>query len=239
MAPDFPASTTTPNKAVDSPVAWREASLDARFVVYTGTSMFPTLQEPEVIEISPYDNRAPVTGDVVLFLPPGQDQPIVHRVVEVTARGILTRGDNNAHVDVWVLQPEDIAGQVVAAWRAQERRRIMGGRAGQWLGLWLRLRRVLGQRVTRWLRLPYYALARRAILARWLPKRYRPRVVAFQVRGSDQWRLVFGQRVIGQYDRALDRWIVRRPFRLFVDEKTLATVKPSAPSTISSSDRNS
>jgi hypothetical protein len=66
------------------------------FAAYVGPSMNPTLQEPEVMEIMPYCNRPMHAGDVIFFLPPEGDQPVVHRVVRVTPAGISTRGDNNA-----------------------------------------------------------------------------------------------------------------------------------------------
>ncbi len=238
MAPDRGTAIAGPNKRAGSTAEWREASLGDRFVVYTGTSMHPTLQEPEVIELLPYQGRIVQVGDVVLFLPPGQDQRIVHRVVEVTAEGIRTRGDNSTGTDTWVLQPADIASQVVAAWRGTRQRRILGGQAGQLLALWLRLRRVVSRNVTRWLRAPYHVLSRGAVIARLLPKRLEPRVVAFQAQGCNQWRLLMGNRVVGWYDGALDRWIIPHPYRLFVDEEALRRIKPS-PSQASSPGSNS
>ncbi len=97
---------------------------------YAGSSMSPTLCEGDLLEIVPRGERPVRTGDVILFLPPGGDQPVVHRVVRLTSQGIRTRGDSGTADDPWLLQPADILGQVVAAWRGERRRKIRGQRVG-------------------------------------------------------------------------------------------------------------
>ena len=100
------------------------------FAAYVGPSMNPTLREPEIMEIMPYDSRPLRVGDVAFFLPPEADQPVVHRIVRVTPAGISTLGDNNTQEDAFLLQPKSIKGQVVAAWRgqkaAEDRGRVTG-----------------------------------------------------------------------------------------------------------------
>ncbi|MCP3858125.1 MAG: hypothetical protein GY704_00590, partial [Phycisphaeraceae bacterium] len=80
---------------------------------HTGSSMNPCLCELDLLEVVPYGNRPVKVGDVILFMPPGGDQPIVHRVVDVAPEGILTRGDNSLHKDPWRLTPGDITGRVL------------------------------------------------------------------------------------------------------------------------------
>ena len=90
--------------------------------------MNPTIGERDLLEIAPYDKRTIRVGDVILFQPPEGGQPVVHRVVDILPKGIRTCGDNNTHIDPYLLQSTDIIGQVVAAWRGQKRRKIVGGR---------------------------------------------------------------------------------------------------------------
>src|SRR5665647_1678306 len=118
------------------------------FAAYVGPSMNPTLREPEIIEIMPYDSRPLRVGDVAFFLSPEADQLVVHRVVRVTPAGISTIGDNNTQEDALLLQPKNIKGQVVAAWRGQKRRKITGGLRGRLTGRWLRWRNILGRGVS-------------------------------------------------------------------------------------------
>lgn len=191
------------------------------FAAYVGPSMNPTLREPEMMEIVPYDYKPLRVGDVVFFLLPQSDRPVVHRIARVTPAGMATLGDNNSQEDAFLLQPKDIKGQVVAVWRGQERREIAGGLQGRLTSGWLRWRRVLDRGVSHLLHPLYHALSRWGLIARLLPAPFRPRVVVFQTQGRDQFRLLLGQHIVGRYLDQKRQWQIQRPFRLFVNEQVL------------------
>ena len=193
------------------------------FAAYVGPSMNPTLREPEVMEIMPYGNRPMHAGDVVFFLPPGGNQPVVHRVVRVTPAGISTRGDNNAREDAFLLPPENVQGQVVAAWRGQRRRRLAGGLRGRLTNRWFRWQGLLDRGASPFLHPIYQTLSLRGWCAWLLPAAFRPRVVVFHAQGRDQLQLLLGRRLIGRYDDNRQQWRVQRPFHLFVDGRALPT----------------
>lgn len=193
------------------------------YAAYVGPSMNPTLREPEVMEIMPYCNRPMHAGDVVFFLPPEGDQPVVHRIVRVTPAGISTRGDNNAQDDAFLLHPENVQGQVVAAWRGQSRRRIAGGLRGRLTNRWFRWQGRLDHGASPFLHPIYHALSFRGWCAWLLPAALRPRVVVFRSQGRDQLQLLLGQRLIGRYDNNRHQWQIQRPFHLFVDGRALPT----------------
>jgi len=177
--------------------------------------MNPTLREPEIMEVDPYKSAPMRVGDVVFFLPPGSDQPVVHRIIRLTPAGISTLGDNNTRDDSYLLPPESIKGRVVAAWRGQKRRKIAGGFPGRLASRWRSWRRVLDRSVSPLLHPFYRALSRRGLFARMLPMRLRPRVVAFHARGRDQVQLLLGKRIIGRYDDKRRQWQIQRPYQLF------------------------
>ena len=187
------------------------------YAAYSGSSMDPTLRDPEILEIRPYGGRLPRAGDVVFFSPPETARPVVHRLIRVTRAGLRTRGDNNAQEDVFLLLPESVKGRVAAAWRGQKRRKIAGGFRGRLTNRWLRWRRVAHRGLSRFLHPFYQALSRRGWIVRALPVSFRPRVVVFQARGRDQVRLLLGRRIIGRFDDNQHQWHIRRPFQLFVD----------------------
>jgi hypothetical protein len=183
--------------------------------------MNPTLREPEIMEIKPYENRPVRVGDVVFFVSPETAQSVVHRIVRVTPAGLCTLGDNNTKEDTFLLQIESIKGQVVAAWRGQKRRKIAGGYQGRLTSRWLRWRRVLDRSVAPLLHPFYRAISHWGLIAWLLPAPFRPRVVVFHARGRDQFQLFLGQRIIGRYDDQRHQWQIQRPFRLFVDGRIL------------------
>ena len=197
---------------------------DILLFTYRGHSMRPLFDERDILEVQAYGERSVAAGDVVLFESPGGGRWVVHRVTQVTPQGIHTRGDNNAAEDDWLLAPGQLYGRVVAAWRGDRRRPIAGGRAGRWLARLLQRWRVLRGTLVRVARLGrplYRTLAEWGWLARRLPECCRPRLVAFQAPDGAQLRLLLGRRVVGHYDRERRRWLIRRLFRLLVDEASL------------------
>ena len=160
-------------------------------------------------------------GDVAFFLPPESDQPVVHRIIRVTPAGISTLGDKHIQEDKFLLQPNNIKGRVVAAWRGQKRRKIAGGLQGRLISGWFRWRGVLDHSVSPVLHPLYQALSHWKLIAWLLPASLRPRVVVFRTLGQDQLQLLLGQRIIGRYDDRRHQWQVQRPFKLFVDERLL------------------
>lgn len=191
------------------------------FASYVGPSMNPTLREPEIMEIKPYDSTPLRVGDVVFFLPPETDHPVVHRITRMSPAGISTLGDNNTQEDALLLQPRSIKGQVVAAWRGQKRRKIAGGYQGRLTSRYLYWRRTLDRGLSLLLHPLYQVLSHRRLFAWVLPASFRPRVVVFHAQGRDQFQLLLGQRIIGRYDDQRQLWQIQRPFLLFVDESAL------------------
>jgi len=212
------------SSAVGEAMALHRAAA-ARLASYAGSSMYPTLDATDLLEIAPCAGRAVRPGDVILFASPEGGCAVVHRVVRVTPQGIRTRGDNAAHDDDWLLQPSEVRGRVVAAWRGRRRRMIAGGRPGWVLGRLLNARLWMDRNLSRPARSLYRALACRGILARRLPASWRPRPVVFRTPGHSQLRLLLGQRVAGHYDSRRQRWVIRPLYRLLVDEAAL----PSGP----------
>jgi signal peptidase len=191
------------------------------FCGHVGYSMNTILHEIDLLEIVPYRDRAIRAGDVVIFLHPEGSHCITHRVVSITPEGISTRGDNNYGVDPWLLQPADVAGQVVAAQRRQKRRKIAGGTAGQLLAHIIHTRRYLNRSVTRLLSPAYQLLVRHGTVRRLLPSRFKPSVIASRTGDRLYLRLLMGRRIVGTYNSNLRQWDINRPFRLFVDESSL------------------
>jgi len=66
-----------------------------------GMSMMPFIHDQDVVTVAPLQRRAEV-GDVIAFVHPQNQKPILHRVVERDAYGYWTQGDNSAAPDGWI-----------------------------------------------------------------------------------------------------------------------------------------
>jgi SynChlorMet cassette protein ScmC len=185
-------------------------------VVYTGPSMNPTLVSPDLLDVVPYGEAAPVVGDVVCFLREATGQVVVHRIVRIAGIRIVTQGDNNPEPDPDQLQAGDILGRVIGARRGEKRRAVTGGTAGRAV---FRFRRV-ATRVRNAAGLillsagPAWTITRS--LARFLPAGLKPRVVFFATWNYGTLRLYFGRSLAGDYDPARGSWKIRLPYRALV-----------------------
>ena len=183
--------------------------------------MNPTLREPDMLEIQPYQDRPVRVGDVILFHAPGRATPLVHRVAAVTPEGIRTRGDNRRKPDDWLIGADRVIGRITAAQRGGSRRRVANGCAGRlWAGMLFIGLPIVGA-VNRALRIPYRALSGIGGIPRRLPPGWGPRKVLFRAGERRIWRMMWGRHVLGQYEEGQGGWRIRRPFRLLIDPRDL------------------
>ena len=188
---------------------------------YTGPSMNPTLKAGDGLIVVPYEDSKICIGDVVVFRSPDQDRYIVHRVISSNSQGIRTRGDNNNSVDLWLLQPKDIVGRVVSAQRKVKSIAIYGRTRGRLLALTLRARKHVKRKVFGILHPVYQFLSRIGFVRGLLSHLIRTQVLYFKRPNGIEMQLIMGRWVIGRYQPGRNQWLIRRPFRIFVDEKSL------------------
>ena len=194
-----------------------------KFVVYTGPSMNPTLKSGDKLQVVPYDGQRIQRGDVIAFISPSGDNKVIHRVITVDSQGIRTRGDNCSQVDPWLLKHHHILGRVVCVQRGKKHLRLYRGSLGQLYALGVRGILTFNSKLSSLFRPLYYKLAQSGIFRRWVHPRIKMQVLAFNRPAGKELQLVLGSRVIGRLLHGEDKWKIRRPFRLFVDEKSLPT----------------
>jgi hypothetical protein len=194
---------------------------ELKSINYIGSSMNPTLKPGDRLQIIPYDRKRIRRGDVVVFIPPGGDTKITHRVISVDSCGIRTRGDNSSYLDPWVLRPDHIHGRVVWAKRENRQRRVFGGAIGQLFGVTIRAIHAIDVSISSRLRPAYQRLARAGVFRRWLPAWMKTRAISLSHPAGTELQLLMGRRVIGRWLPGRTGWSIRRPFRLFVDEESL------------------
>jgi len=68
--------------------------------------MLPTLEQGDLVIIAQVPYSSIHAGDIIVYSGPcsqvyynGAAAPVIHRVVEVTGSGFLTKGDNNGYTD--------------------------------------------------------------------------------------------------------------------------------------------
>lgn len=77
-------------------------------------SMLPTLDEnANIVYESAGPNSSYFIGDIIVFNRPDGGY-IIHRIINITSEGYVTKGDNNLIVDHYIVQRDDIDAIVVA-----------------------------------------------------------------------------------------------------------------------------
>lgn len=64
-------------------------------------SMRPGIQPGDLAIVRPGAVTGLYEGEVIAYLPPGHNVPVLHRIVSITSGGIVTKGDANSVVDPW------------------------------------------------------------------------------------------------------------------------------------------
>jgi hypothetical protein len=186
-----------------------------------GESMRPLFRPGDRVRIAPCRADEVRRGDVILFVPPGRDERVVHRVVSAGPQGIRTQGDANPREDEWSIRQEHIAGRAVAVERGGRVVPVAGGRAGRLLAACIHAARRADHLASYILNPCYRGLARCGLFRMLLPPALRPRVITFERDGAREMQLVLGRRIIGRRPAGAGAWTIRRPFRIFVDERAL------------------
>jgi len=151
---------------------------------------------------------------------------VVHRVISVDTQGVRTRGDKNSELDPWILSADRIVGRVVWAQWGKKQRSICGGLRGQLALFRARTIRMIDSKISSLLYPIYHRLAQTGVLRRCSPFKIHMRVLCFDRSTGTELQLLLGQRVIGRLLPGSNQWVIRRPFRLLVNETSLPRGEP-------------
>jgi len=71
-------------------------STDIPVVAVESNSMVPTFQRGDILVLQGVDIPNLIVGDIIVFSPPSQETPVVHRVIKINDDGsVQTQGDAN------------------------------------------------------------------------------------------------------------------------------------------------
>lgn len=186
-----------------------------------GESMSPLFRPGDRILFDPCSIEELRRGDVIIFNAPGQEERVVHRVVSTGPTGIRTKGDANLSRDSWEIRQDDILGRAVSVERVGRTIPVAGGLAGHLAAHALGILQKLDHRSSWALHPVYHFLSRSGIARRFVPESMTPRIITLTRKNGEERQLLMGNKMIGRRLPGEKAWRIRRPFRLFVDERTL------------------
>lgn len=101
-----------------------------RFAYVLSASMEPTLDthSTTVMKVNAGDYK---TGDIIVYKQKvdGSKIHIIHRIIDKTDEGFITKGDNNPERDPWIVSEDQVIGRVVHVmnWTAPIMDFVLGG----------------------------------------------------------------------------------------------------------------
>jgi signal peptidase I len=187
----------------------------SRCFVYNGPSMRPTFRPGHLLYVRPEAHRI-APGDVIVFA--REEGHVVHRVIAVTASGLITRGDNNRLNDPQPITPEQVIGRVELVGDKDRLRPVRGGRTGLVAARfgWAVRRVMLWLRRAFWK--PYDALRRFSPSRRLLARLFASQVAQVHLQTPDGAliKTVFRGRTVARWWPDQRRYECLKPFDLFL-----------------------
>jgi signal peptidase I len=169
-------------------------SLQLQSITYTGGSMRPIFRDGDGLTVQPYGCRKRRVGDIVVFKDPESNQKIIHRIASISRKGIRTQGDHSAVVDPWILEPGEIIGKVVSAWRRDRKIRVWNGLAGQIHARAFKTCRKMDDLLFSFLHPFYRWLSRNGLVRRLMGGNSRIRILSLQRPEGVEYQLLFKNR---------------------------------------------
>ncbi len=213
-----------PLKKPESAVKPLQEEQDSKkeYFIYRGLSMNPTFYEPELLTIVPYSDREPKKGDIICYRLDHKNKGIVHRIIMVKGSRIKTRGDNSAYPDDYTVDKAAVVGRVIASRRGNKTRTVYSGKFGLFSMHFSRCYHKFNRLITKLLHKSYCDLADSGILRKLKPKNMVFKVVVFRRNNNIIYpKLILKGRTVGTYNFRFEKWIINRPYRLFVDKQNL------------------
>ena len=188
-------------------------------IICNGPSMKKTILPGDKIETVqvPYDDL--LTGDVIVYNDPENIRiNIIHRVIGRDEKGLITRGDNNTHVDPYRVRPGHRPQKAVCICRGKQRLKV---RHSIFLHR-LRLSQMYLRKLKNKTIFPVYAFIADTGIFYIFGRFIKTEIRKFKRPEGVEHQLFYGKQRIGIFDNKNQKWLIKFPWRLFVK-------KPDAP----------
>ena len=191
-----------------------------RYVHYTGSSMYPTFQEPEFLIIEKPAFGTIYPGDIIVFKTSKYDRLVIHRVVKIQGDLFWTKGDNNRRIDRLPIHFDSIYGRAVGTLKNQIIRRVFNGRAGLIWAHLLKSRILLVHYLIRPVLVNSLTLKIKKLLVKLIS--IEPDLAYFKTAGSaGKIRFIWKNKLIGSFCLEKNVISLKRIYRIAVDRRKL------------------
>jgi signal peptidase I len=194
------------------------------FSTCSGPSMYPTLRGGDGLVLKKYKSNADLKiGDIIVYPhpEPNKNFDVVHRIIKLTEKGVVTRGDNNNKIDPYLVVYENISGWVYAAKRKNKTIYLLNGKKGYILHRLMLFRKYVVYPMIKPLRLLSALIASSKIL-NIFHSQIKTKIVTLTKNNKKELLLLYKGKVIGRKKSIVDsNWKIKFPYKFFIDKEKL------------------
>ncbi len=190
---------------------------------YRGKSMKGTFSPGDCLLLKRIKTGDYKKGDIVVFTifkEFGVKRELVHRIVSVSKKGIVTKGDNNKYKDSEILNPENITGLVTGIQRNGKNYTVSRGILGLFKMKISRTKLIFKRSIYSLLIFPYDLLLNNLDFS----KLFNPKIkrVWFVTKNGFLVKLILKGKVVAKWYPERDTFFCRRPYSLFIKSPVIS-----------------
>ena len=184
---------------------------------YKGKSMIGTFRTGDRLVLETITIDKLNEGDVIVFkgLDPNEsDKDLVHRVISISKKRLITRGDNNFYVDTVNVSRENLIGRVTHLERKGKQIRVQNGKSGIRRANMLNLKLHIKKTIWGFVKFTYTSLKKKDIVSLiWKPHIKKIRI---DTPDGELIKYIHRNRTVGQVWTRQKRSKIKKPYDLVI-----------------------
>lgn len=190
---------------------------------YRGESMKGTFRVGDWLHLEKVLFDSIRRGDIVVYRGSnknGEEKELVHRVVSISQRGLITRGDNNRFVDGSAVTSDSLLGRVTSFERKGKRHKIKSRYLAFLLVQIYRIRFPFKRLIKIILKKPYQLLRKSGLIKRFLDPKVEK--IFFSSEKGILIKYMWGKKVVAKWWPEEDRFLCRKPYDLIINNPDIS-----------------
>ena len=185
--------------------------------IYWGRSMEGTFHTGDRLILEPVSINELKKGDVIVFkrLDFGDTKKdLVHRVITISEKGVITKGDNNLYKDTMLVTSNNLVGRVTHIERGENQLKVQNGLSGLRRARFLHLRLPIKKIIWGICRVPYRSLKKSGLVS----KIWRPDIKKIHIKTAegDSIKYIHRKRTVAQIWPELGCSRCKKPYDLVI-----------------------
>lgn len=184
---------------------------------YSGRSMKGTFLNGDRLVLEQVSINELNKGDVIVFKGLnfyGSEKDLVHRIVSISDKGVVTKGDNNFYNDTNLVSQDNFVGRVTHIRRKWQKIQVKNGKSGLRRAEILHTKLYIKKTIWEICRFPYNKLKKSELI----PKIWKPNIKKIYIKTpeGELIKYIHGKRTVGRVWTKERRYKFKKPYDLVI-----------------------